>query len=140
MDTLPSDLDAANQYTARILETAAGTGDLITVREILSQWPTQPSTEPDDLPCGPKPSNMPYDQDLWPFTLALHKAIEENRFQIVSYVLSCGLKPRSLTTLKALNTASIDIFQALLDHEWDINAPLAPNMCPPLWCVCSSRS
>lgn len=43
---LPSDLDAANQHIAQTLATAAGTGDLVTVSEILSRWSVRPGSEP----------------------------------------------------------------------------------------------
>ncbi len=138
MDTIPPNLSATDQHTAQILEGAVSTGDLTTVTTILSQWPTQPSSESFNVSYGPKPANIPYDQDLWPFALVLYTAIDKNRAEIVSYVLSSGLKPQPSVTVKALDTGSIDIFQALFDHGWDIDAPLAPNMCPPLWFVCPS--
>jgi len=139
MDAIPPDLSATDQRTAQILESAASTGDLTTVTTILSQWPTQPGLVPYDVPFGARPANIPYDQDLWPFTLVLYKAIEENKAEVVSYVLSRGLKPQPFATLKALDAGSIDIFQALFDHGWDVDASLAPNMCPPFWFVLSQH-
>ncbi len=140
MDSIPPDLSAPDLQTAQVLESAANRGDLTTVTTILSQWPTQPSPDPMDFVFGPKPAGISYQQDLWPFTLVLYIAIEESKPQLVSYVLSRGLKPEPFATLKALDVGSIEIFQALFDNGWEINAPLAPNMSPPLWSVGLSLS
>lgn len=53
MTTSPSNLDTAEQYTAQILAAAAGTGDLVTVSEILPQWLLQPGSEPAPAPSNP---------------------------------------------------------------------------------------
>ena len=140
MDSIPSNLNASDRESAEVLATAASTGDLDTVTTFLSQWPTQPSSEPVDEIYGPKPADIAYDQDLWPFHLVLHAAIDNFQPQLVCYVLSRGLKPWPLATLKALDAGSIEIFQALSDGGWNINAPLAKNMSPPLWYVELSSS
>ncbi len=126
---------AADQRLEKTLEDTVSSGDLATVSILLAQWPTQPSLEPSDEPFGPKPAGIPYEQDLWPFTVVLHKAIKEDKAQIASYVLGLGLKPQPYATMLALDIGSIRIFQALFDNGWDIDAPLASNMCPPLWFV-----
>ncbi len=53
MTTSPSNLDTVEQYTAQILAAAAGTGDLVTVSEILPQWLLQPGSEPAPAPSSP---------------------------------------------------------------------------------------
>ncbi len=126
MTTLPSNPDATEQHTAQILAAAAGTGDLATVREILTQWPLQP---------GSRPAPAPYSPDLWPFGLVYYTAIEKNEPQIVSYVLGLGLKLERLAVERALDVESLDIFQAFIDNGWDINAPLGEIEPPPLACV-----
>ena len=138
--SIPPDPSASNQHIMQVLESPVNTDDLTTIATVLSQWPTQPNPESFDAPFGPKLANIIHGQDLWPFTLVLYKAIEEDKAQLVSYVLGRGLKPQPLARLKALDTSSIDIFQALFEHGWDIDAPLAPKMSPPLWFVCPRPS
>lgn len=123
MTTLPSNLDAAEQHTAQTFAAAARTGDLATISEILQQWPLQPGSMPAPAP------NIP---DLWPFPLVMYTAIEEEKPQIVSYVLGLGLKLGRLAIERALDVMSVDIFQAFIDSGWDRNAPLGQLRPPPL--------
>ena len=129
MERPPPNLNAADQHTAQVLETAARTGDLATITRILSQWPVQPGSKP------APPQGCP---GLWPFNLVIYTAIEKQHSQIVSYVLGLGLKMERLAIEMALEgDPSSDIFQAFIDNGWDINAPLGEVEPPTLAYVLS---
>ena len=133
MEHLPSNLSAADQSKARLLHTAASKGDLAMVVEILSQWPTQPRKTLNNAASDPKSAAIvPYEPDLWPFTLVLHTAIDHDQPEVVAHVFGMGHKA-SATSLKAVEAGSVRIFQALFDHGWDVNAPVMRGLCPPLW-------
>lgn len=134
MSIYTPDLNTDDQQTAQTLTVAARTGDLTTIREILSTWPIQPGSEP-----APSPG----DPGLWPFNLVLIRAIEENKSHIVSYVLGTGLNLGTLAIRTALdNKSSIETFQVFFENGWDINAPLGEIEPPALAYVLpqSSRS
>jgi len=99
-----SDLDAmAEQLTAASTE-----GDLSQVQTLLSQRQAESSTLPGNV-----------------HSQALTAAIENNHTTIVSYLLSQSFPIYSASldaaVRIALRTESPDIFQAFLDHGWDIN-------------------
>ena len=122
MPIFPPNLSIQDQECAQTLSTAIENGDLATVRRVLTTWPWQPRAgfdSGDDI------------ADLWPFKAVLSGAIESGNTELASYVLGCGLKAELYVTMLALDLGSIDMYQVLVDHGWDINMPLSQGN-PPL--------
>ena len=120
---VPPDLNAAEQQTAQILEIALDSGDFATINQILDRWPSQPEAEH---------SSGDYEPSLWPFKLVLSGAIEKDNVKLVSFVLDSGLKVELYAVMRALDIESTGVFQAFIDHGWDINEPLGENLPPSL--------
>ncbi len=119
----PIDPSPAEQQIAQILMAALDSGDIATIKQTLDQWPSQPDAEH---------NSEDYEENLWPFKLVLSGAIETHNSDIVSSVLDSGLKIELYAVLGALKTQSIGVFQAFVDHRWDINWPLGETMPPAL--------
>ena len=83
-------------------------GDLVTVREILTQWPLQPGSEPAPAPNRP---------GLWPFGFVFYRAIDGKQAQLVSYILGLGLKLERLAIERALDAGSADVHPAFY-RQW----------------------
>ena len=110
------DAALAQQKFIETLEDAVSRNDVPNINEVLSQRSCQP---------GPGiPSTMALDnKPLFKELMAL--AIEDGHPSIVSRVLGLGLKLSRLHIEMALDNPSAEIFQAFLDHGWDLNAPLS---------------
>ena len=117
MPIFPSELSIQDREIAKTLSTAIENGDLATVRQVLMTWPCQPSA-------------AFHSQELWPFKAVLSGAIESGNTELASYVLGRGLKIELYATIRALELGSVDMFQVLVDHGWDINMPLSEAQPP----------
>lgn len=107
------------QKIGQILMAALDSGDIATIKQTLDEWPSKPDAEH---------NSGNYDENLWPFKLVL----SEDNPQIVSSVLDSGLKIELYAVLGAVDIKSIGVFQAFVDHGWDINEPLGETMPPAL--------
>lgn len=119
----------------RDLTAASTDGQLLQVQKIFSQWMSKPRSEPppgfSDLQYLPGHTPDGYSQIFaYPFISALCTAIEHNHLAIVRYLLDHGLPINQLVLEYAFKirpdgadykARSIDIFQAFVDHGWDIN-------------------
>ncbi|KAL9111606.1 MAG: hypothetical protein Q9187_007899, partial [Circinaria calcarea] len=131
---------------ARDLTAASTAGQLLQVQNILSQWRSKPRSEPPPgfsslqyLP-GHKPNG--YDQCYtYPFLPALCTAIELNHVPVIRYLLDQGFPINQYVLEYAFkrrpegadrNTRSTDVFQAFLDHGWDINQQWTASLPPSL--------
>lgn len=121
MATLPLDISPAELELANRLNTAAATGDVSIVRQILTGWPFKP-------PLTSSPTY--YTDQLWPFHLALQTSIRKKQVDVLSCVLSFGMKINGSGISDAIDARSQGVFQAFLDNGWDINTPLS-GMEPP---------
>ncbi len=124
---VPPNLNATEQETAQILMTALDSGDFATINQILDRWPSQPEAGH---------SSGDYEPSLWPFKLVLSGAIEKDNIQLVSFVLDSGLKVELYAVMRALDIESIGIFEAFINHGWDINEPLGETQPPSLSYAC----
>jgi hypothetical protein len=122
-DTMSLDRSAADERIAETLTACIDSGDTPTIRQILEQWPLQPSSNS---------VSGDNEQRLWPFKLVLSGAIEKANIQLVVYVLDLGLKVEMYAVVGALDIMSVEIFQALFDHGWNINQPLYHSSPPAL--------
>ena len=132
MSKRPWHLDETDHHTADRLEQAVETGDLTSVSTILSKWSTQPHMIPGYL-TAPEPGSTAHVKAIWPFNFVLYHALDHKEVEIVRFVLDCGLEISLPEVCLFVRSRSIDILEALLDHGWDINMPLAEHMSPPLW-------
>ncbi len=122
-DTISPDTSATDESIAETLTACIDSGDVPTIRQILEQWPLQPNSN------SVSGNN---EQRLWPFKLVLSKAIEKANIQLVAYVLDLGLKVEMYAVMGALDIMSIEVFQAFIDHGWNINQPLWQSIPPAL--------
>ena len=120
---------ATEQDTVKLLLEALDADDSVTIKQTLSQWPSQPDAEH---------NSGDYDAPLWPFKLVLSGAIEKDNADLVSFVLDLGLNIEMYAVEVALKHPSIRIFAAFLDHGWDINEArwetipsVLSYICPP---------
>lgn len=123
MPIFPFELSIQDRESAQTLSTAIVNGDLATVCQVLMTWPSQPRAGLD---------SGDYITDLWPFKAVLSGAIERGNTELASYVLGRGLKIELYATMLALDLKSVDMFQVLVDHGWDINMPLSEAQPPCL--------
>lgn len=123
MPIFPSELSEPDQECAQTLSTAIGDGNLAAVSHILATWPSQPRAGSD---------SGDYIADLWPFKAVLSGAVQNGNTHLASYVLDRGLKIELYAVMYALDIKTVDMFQVLLDHGWDINMPLGETSPPCL--------
>lgn len=123
MAIVPPHLDEVEQEVARELESALDNNDAAAIIQALEVWASQPDPE--------KPVSG-HDPGLWPYRLVLSGAIEQQNIQLVSYVLSHGIRIEVYAIHRALDLESIPIFQTFLDNGWDINEPLGETSPPAL--------
>lgn len=97
---------------------ASSTGDLEQVKRTIAQVE---SSEDGSLP------NLYY--LLKPM---LKIAASNNQAAIVSYLLDQGLECDKVTVKAAVSAGSIDVLQAFLDYDWDINKSLGLGGGPAL--------
>ena len=105
------------------LEAACTIGDLKTVETLVEQWLSNPQMSPNIVT-----------HPMYEFNMAFFRAIEHNHPSIVSYLMSRGIGISNGATVWALKSRSIPIFEILVDHGLDINAPgprLWSDLSPP---------
>ena len=119
---VPPCLTECEQQTAQDLTIAVETGDVAAVIAILNLWPHKPNA---GMISGD------HDRELWPFKLVLSGAISKRNIRLVSLALDSGMKVEVYAVMMALDIESIEVFQAFIDHGWDINMPLSETQ-PPL--------
>ncbi|KAK9420187.1 hypothetical protein SUNI508_06715 [Seiridium unicorne] len=95
------------------------------VERLVSAWQNMPQPSP---PRGPE--NYP----IGTLEPVLYQAIRMDRADVTNYLLNQGIRTSRLTLYEALSSkSSSELWQVLLDHGLDINAPLnTANEPPPL--------
>ncbi|KAL8952170.1 MAG: hypothetical protein Q9222_001908 [Ikaeria aurantiellina] len=116
-------IPAADEGYLEDLTEAAERGDLSTIQRLLEAWPSEPNP--------PELSSGDYAPELWPFKAVLFRAMEKGNTDIAAYILQRGLRIELYVIMLALKLESIDMFQLLLDHGWDINSPVGDGQSPP---------
>ena len=107
--------------TLRSLWAACAAHDLSSVVAIVESWMV------DRFPPGPP------DHPIDALEPAFFLAIRLNDAETVSYFLKVGMSPSRLAIYEALEArCSAPVWQAFIDHGWDINASLDHKQAPPL--------
>jgi hypothetical protein len=99
------------------LASACALGDFDRVQAIFKSYLLNRSAEDQKL------------YELWP---ALLEAVSHVRTQVVSYLLGQGVPLASVHIDQAIKVQSPAIFDAFLQHGWDINNPLIETQPPAL--------
>lgn len=63
---------------------------------------------------------------------SLYVAVEHQHLHVIAFLLSRSAKIGEGHMKAAIWTHNTKIIQILLDHGWDINAPLSPSQPPPM--------
>ena len=114
----------------RKMKEACTRGSLSRVQRLVEEWLAMPTP---DLPPGP------IGYEIGALEPVFHHAIRKSKGAIVSYLMDEGI----LMSVPALDDAleykaSVEVFQAFLDHGWNINEPLDEKAPPPLAYVLSA--
>lgn len=100
-----------NHVTIQKLNDACTLGELDRLKALITAWKT-------DL--QPPPGPLGY--EIYTLEPVFYHAIEEGQGPIVGYFLDNGIRMCTLAIYKAIDDqVSTTVFQAFLDHGWDIN-------------------
>lgn len=104
-------LEHANRFKDGLIA-ASASGDLPEVQVILEEWQSM-------LAQGPL-RVLPHDPTD-PMWKAFAAAIENQRLEVIAYIMKNGFQVSATIAGVAARTKSVPVFQTLLDHGWDIN-------------------
>ena len=88
------------------MEAACASGDLTRVQTLLQVWHSMPHSDV---------------RALHPLWRSLRAAIDNQRLEVIAYLMDNGVYVDPVVASAAVRLKSIPVFLTLLDHGWDIN-------------------